>query len=252
MSVDGVPSGIRVTVLIPTQDDAAQLERTIRSVQESCPVQVLVMDSGSTDGSTVIARRCGVKVLRCSGERGRQLRLGLASAVGDVMLIVTPGTLLNHDSLRRLQELLTDAQVIAGVLWPRCERGHWRSLPLNVLYGLLRMLGVPPMYSPVFVWRTACHGINNFRSLRVFAEQDLLRRLAGKGRIEKLLYAAEFVPGHELHRLLWTLMQIPHRMRLSVRTLQWLYHKPKGRLVRTVTAEQAAQASRSSDLTISA
>lgn len=252
VAAESALSRFRVTVLIPTRDDACLLERTIRSVQQAAPMQILVLDAGSSDGTTVLARRCGVKVMRSRGERGRQLRLGLASAAGDVVLVVTPGVLLRTDAIARMGQALADPNVLAGVLVAGVEKGHLHSWLINGIYAMLRPFGLLPMDSPMFIWRTACHGMNSFRSLKVFAEQDLLRRIARKGRIVAVSHAADVVPAHEVHRLLWTVLQLPHRLRLSPRALQWLYRKPRTQRPAIMSAsEAAAQASRSSDLTMS-
>jgi succinoglycan biosynthesis protein ExoA len=80
----------RVSVIIPARDEAAHIERCVRSVlaQEfEGSLEVLVVDGASTDGTGTIARAAGATVVE-NPERviPTGLNRGLAAAGGDVVL----------------------------------------------------------------------------------------------------------------------------------------------------------------------
>jgi glycosyltransferase involved in cell wall biosynthesis len=65
-----VSARLPLTVLVPTRDEAANLERTLASVRELAD-QVFVLDSESTDGTLEIARRLADHVESLAYEHGR-------------------------------------------------------------------------------------------------------------------------------------------------------------------------------------
>jgi glycosyltransferase involved in cell wall biosynthesis len=65
-----VTTRLPLTVLVPTRDEAANLERTLASVRELAD-QIFVLDSESSDGTLEIARRLADHVESLAYEHGR-------------------------------------------------------------------------------------------------------------------------------------------------------------------------------------
>lgn len=67
-------SGARIAVLIPCYEDGGLLETTVRSIDETEPVEIVVVDDGSTGAATHAAldrlEGAGVKVIRHGENRG--------------------------------------------------------------------------------------------------------------------------------------------------------------------------------------
>jgi glycosyltransferase involved in cell wall biosynthesis len=78
-----------VSVVVPVKDGARYLGELLDAVLAQDPQEVLVIDSGSRDGSVEIARsRAGVDVLEIAPEEfghGRTRNLGAEHTTGDVM-----------------------------------------------------------------------------------------------------------------------------------------------------------------------
>jgi cellulose synthase/poly-beta-1,6-N-acetylglucosamine synthase-like glycosyltransferase len=111
------------TVVIPAFNEAAVIERTVASVLVSdVPVQVLVIDDGSTDGTAAVVRsRFGddprVRVLeRENGGKAAALRTGFAAAHAQVVVALDGDTLFAPSTVRRLLEPFVDRRVgaVAG------------------------------------------------------------------------------------------------------------------------------------------
>jgi glycosyltransferase involved in cell wall biosynthesis len=101
-----------LSVVIPSRDGAARLPETLASIgrqEVGCPVEVVVVDDGSSDGTGEAARRASLPwgppaVERHETARGRgaACNTGLAAAAADVVVILDddmtlePGALKTH------------------------------------------------------------------------------------------------------------------------------------------------------------
>ena len=82
----------RVSVVIPVKDGRRYLEELLGALEREAPDEVLVIDSGSSDGSVEIARAPGVEVLEIApGEfcHGRTRNLGAERTTGELICFLT-------------------------------------------------------------------------------------------------------------------------------------------------------------------
>ncbi|MCX6545049.1 MAG: glycosyltransferase [Acidobacteria bacterium] len=87
------PGALRVSVVIPVLNDATGLRRCLASLRNnavpSAIAEVIVVDNGSADGSSAVAREAGACVLESPGLRVGQLRnQGAAVARGQILAFV--------------------------------------------------------------------------------------------------------------------------------------------------------------------
>ncbi|MBL8121111.1 MAG: glycosyltransferase, partial [Anaerolineae bacterium] len=110
----------RITLVTPSYNQAAYLERTIRSVidQDYPALQYLIMDGGSTDGSVEIIRRYERHldgwVSQPDGGQSDAINQGFARAEGEIM------TWLNSDDV-----LLPGALRLVGEIFARWPEIAW-------------------------------------------------------------------------------------------------------------------------------
>ncbi|MGD0201035.1 MAG: glycosyltransferase family 2 protein [Bryobacteraceae bacterium] len=96
----------RVSVVIPVYSDAGNLGLCLASLRTSqtAPLECIVVDDGSTDGSGDVAREHGAKVLSTGGRLGpaRARNIGAQAASGDVLLFIDADVCVHSDTIRRI------------------------------------------------------------------------------------------------------------------------------------------------------
>src|SRR5262249_50010550 len=145
-------------------------------------IEVIVVDGGSQDHTTSIARNRGAVVLTSERGRGSQMHAGARVAKGDVLWFLHADTLPPPDALGQITEALIDPTVIGGNFKLVLDGSSRPARFLTWLYPRLRRLGLAYGDSAFFVLRSAYEQAGGFRPLPIFEDLDLLRRLKRLGR----------------------------------------------------------------------
>jgi glycosyltransferase involved in cell wall biosynthesis len=83
---------MRVSVVIPTHNEAEAIGRVLADIPSDLVTEILVVDSNSTDGTAEIAARMGARVLHESRRGyGRACLAGLASATAPDVVVFLDG-----------------------------------------------------------------------------------------------------------------------------------------------------------------
>ena len=113
-------SKLTVSVIMPTFNGGSELERTIVSMhrQTMRPIEIIVVDDGSTDETRAVAERARarglVDVVICHGTRcGRSaaINAGARFARGDLIFTVDADTEFDADAVARLAAVFADPRV---------------------------------------------------------------------------------------------------------------------------------------------
>ena len=121
ISTDGLaPRTPTISVLLPGHNEGAGLERTILALHEqtALPLQIVVIDDGSTDNMANVGRRLKARglidVFISTGLRGGKAaaqNLGLTYCKGDIIVVSDVDTSLDRDAIARLLEPFADPLV---------------------------------------------------------------------------------------------------------------------------------------------
>ncbi|HEV2854647.1 MAG TPA: dolichyl-phosphate beta-glucosyltransferase [Thermoanaerobaculia bacterium] len=113
-----------LSIVIPAYNESRRLGPTLRRVvdylrQKNVPYEVLVVDDGSSDDTSEVARQYeaeGVRVLRQEVNRGKGavLKVGVLASRGKEVLLVDADLSTPIEDLEKLQPRLADAQVVLG------------------------------------------------------------------------------------------------------------------------------------------
>ncbi|WP_055629012.1 polysaccharide deacetylase family protein [Streptomyces hirsutus] len=117
----GPPVTEPVTVLVPAYNEAKCIENTVRSLMDSDhPIEVLVIDDGSSDGTARIVEAMGlpnVRVIRqLNAGKPAALNRGLANARYDIVVMMDGDTVFEPSTVRELVQPFGDPRVgaVAG------------------------------------------------------------------------------------------------------------------------------------------
>jgi chlorobactene glucosyltransferase len=153
----GVPPGFlpRVSVVIPARDEAAEIERAVRShlAQDYPDLQVVVVDDRSTDGTAKILETLCREDSRLIVVAGREppegwlgkphaLFAGAQAADGELLLFADADVRYDPRTLREAVGVMEDRALDLLAFFPRLEaRGFWESVLMPYL-GVAVFLGL--------------------------------------------------------------------------------------------------------------
>jgi rSAM/selenodomain-associated transferase 2 len=195
---------IRISIIIPTLNEASCIGRTLRqlSILDPPAWEVLVVDGGSEDGTVAIAQAAGVQVLFCT-ERGRaiQMNQGAKAASGEVLCFIHADTWVPDDLVEIIERTLADPEVAGGgfvsLMAGSSKTRWWMSL-----HNFLKTYYAPLLFRPhlffqglrllfgdqaIFCRRTdfwQCGGFD--RTLAIMEEADFCLKLVRQGRIRQV------------------------------------------------------------------
>ena len=167
-----------VSIVIPALNEAELITGAVAGALATVPLEVIVVDGGSSDDTAELALAAGAKVVSAPRGRARQQNAGARASRGDVVLFLHADTRLAVDGVRQIQRELADSrcqcgafrQVIEadGFLFRLLERGNaWRASRRGLPYG----------DQGIFVRRHLFDELGGFPELRLMEDLFFMRRL---------------------------------------------------------------------------
>ena len=172
----------KISIIIPVLNESKILEKTLSRLQhELADHELIVVDGGSTDTSTLIAARYG-KVLTSRRGRAKQLNTGAAAATGDILVFLHADVWLEPGALVAVEKTVTSGYVGGGfrqridgksLLYRMIEMaGNIRGKYLKVFYG----------DSGIFLTRTDFEKIGGFPDVPILEEMEFSRDMRKLGK----------------------------------------------------------------------
>jgi rSAM/selenodomain-associated transferase 2 len=172
-----------ISVVIPTWNEADNIEATIRSAIAP-GVEIIVADGGSTDGTPERAAALGVTVIQSPPGRARQQNAGAAVARDGILLFLHADTILPDGWQNHVFELLLDPLAVGGgFLWKTDLDNPYMRLA-RFFVRLRTVYGQEPWGDQaIFVRRGDFEAIGGFPDVPIAEDRDLVRVLRRRGQI---------------------------------------------------------------------
>lgn len=146
-----MPAKHRVSVVIPAYNSEKSIGRCLKSIVGQKPLEVIVVDDGSTDGTAQIAKRYPVKLIQHAANKGLAAarNTGVEAARGDVILFIDSDCEAMPGLVKTIVENYSKG--IDGVGGQGRETGDskadiWRQLTGGQGYGSEKRIEVPFLF----------------------------------------------------------------------------------------------------------
>jgi rSAM/selenodomain-associated transferase 2 len=223
---------MKLSVVLPTFEEAGRIAATIDAARALGPdVEIIVVDSGSGDGTAEIARGQGARVIEAE-ERGRarQMNQGAAAANGDVLLFLHADTILPPDARGAIASVLSDPAVAGGCFRLRFDDDH----PVLRVSSALTRFGFRLFHygdCAYFVRRATFREMGGFNAMPLLEDIDFWLRLNRGHRVvvaraSVLTSARRFkAVGVVRQQSLATLIVLLYMLGVGAPRLARLYHR---------------------------
>lgn len=178
---------MRLSVIIPTLDEADTLSGCVQSVRDAIgPCEIVVVDGGSDDGTLATARSLtGVRALVAPRGRSPQMNAGAATATGEVFVFLHADTRLPADAGSLVRAALADPGVVGGSFFLGFDSPN-PLLRLSSLASRLNRSWTTYGDQAFFFRREVFERLGGFAPLPLFEDVDFQSRVRRVGRCVKI------------------------------------------------------------------
>ncbi len=184
-----------VSVIIITLNEVKTLELIVKSSRNAAimstgkklPIEVIVSDGGSNDGTLELAEALADKVVHSQKGRYKQLNNGAKASKGDILLFLHSDTILPRGAITRIVRIFQDVKVLGGAFkktwkWsPNITLSNFLDFSVKFWQGfgnwLTQLIKEFPGDNAFFIRRDVFHQLNGYSPMWICEDFDLSRRL---------------------------------------------------------------------------
>lgn len=201
----------RISIIIPTLNEASDLPRTLEAAQRGQPHEIIVVDGGSTDATVDLARSTDAIVLAAPRCRAERLNRGAAIATGEYLLFLHADTYLPVGYSENIPALLGKPGVVGGAFtFAVADDFAGRRLVERATNWRARRWQFPYGDQALFLRREVFARLGGFPEMPIMEDYEFVRRLRRLGRIA-IAPDAAVTSGRRWQRLGWLRTMLVNR-----------------------------------------
>ena len=178
------PDVPRLSVIIPTLNEADHIDRVLQDVSQGEAVEVIVADGGSIDSTVAQASAHGARITKGPPGRARQMNQGAAMARGAIFFFLHADSRLPAVFDRVIRRELADATVAAGAFSLGIDADAKKVRIVEYWANLRsRYLGLPYGDQGMFLRAARFQQCGGFPKLPIMEDFAMMRHLKKTGRI---------------------------------------------------------------------
>jgi len=206
----------RISVIIPAFNEEKTIKTCIESAKRLSPLEIIVIDGGSSDRTCKIAQEAGAIVIQSPRGRGIQMNKGASLAKGDILLFLHADAIIANDtsflchpelvsgsqempkqSMKQVQDrvrhdimkALTD-KYIGGFFRLRFDDNSISTRLVEFFANLrARLLSLPYGDQAIFIKKDIFRKIGGFREYPFLEDIDLVMRARKLGKLKYIPYS---------------------------------------------------------------
>jgi len=173
-----------VSVIIPTLDEADEIDGALDSALCGPGTEVIVVDGGSRDDTVRRAAARGVRVLTTEPGRAVQMNAGARAARGDLLLFLHADTRLPSGYAAVVRQALAEPDVTLGAFRLLLDApGKAFRLIERLIQARSERLGTPYGDQALFVRKAVFASVGGFPEMPIMEDFQFVRRLRRRGRV---------------------------------------------------------------------
>ena len=204
MTLNYKDSLLKVSIIVPTLNEAQILNETLTQIRQLCPHERVVSDGGSEDNTLEIADKCTYHILKGSAGRALQMNAGTRIATGDIFLFLHADSRIEPASYKKMLHSLENSKKIGGAFSLCIDSDRW-SLRLVTRLANLRSkyLGMAYGDQAFFVKNSIFQQMDGFTEFPICEDIDFFKRLRKLGPVIILKEKAFTSPRRWMQEGIW-------------------------------------------------
>lgn len=173
---------MRLSIIIPTLNEAAHVEETIRSARQRRDCEIIVVDGGSQDGTVGLCSEADIVLTTAQG-RAAQQNAGAEAATGDVLLFLHADCRIEPGCLDAALAVCEQPNCVGGCFHQIIDAPGFRFRALE--WGnALRVKCFRMAYGDqaIFIKAEIFHRLGGFPPLALMEDFFLMKQLRRQGK----------------------------------------------------------------------
>jgi rSAM/selenodomain-associated transferase 2/rSAM/selenodomain-associated transferase 1 len=190
----------KISIIMPVLNEASAIVRALSHLEDVANLEVIIVDGGSTDETSVLAGSRGAKVIQSNPGKAVQMNTGAKAAAGDILVFLHADTLLPEDFNHLIVSALNQTGVVAGAFRLAIDSTLAGIRIIERMANLRsRFLQLPYGDQALFMPKALFVEIGGFPELPIMEDFILIRRLKHKGKIMIVPAAVVTSPRRWMH-----------------------------------------------------